>query len=360
MLLILLGLAIGWAGSSLLSSPIEDHSVEEQYFQSRKPQLANNKLSNEKLSQSPIDSEPVSVPDVQPPNSNERLTLLDLIKNGSVDHQLTASKIIDYLKLILEDPAKSAMQERELRKLLRENPELQFALLDQFASIDHPRTKMQLSMIFMINNSAQKPFLEPKLIEKIKLNEGRSEMLKMLGQWGLQSKSNLQYLYGELPYMDDPEDAGAAIRAISNSSWVRRSALQPSVMQDLREAINEYRASIDPQIRAAAVAAMRTIAPKEYRQKLLESFDDSSEIVRREAMQLYINNPFKSSDLEGKLFKNLQDSSLSYKERSSIAFGLARLGLAEEQKNVVKEVQKELMEHVESLSAAEQHALFAE
>ncbi|MFT4628943.1 MAG: HEAT repeat protein [Arenicella sp.] len=115
----------------------------------------------------------------------------------------------------------------------------------------------------------------------------------------------MQYLFDELPYLDDPADAGAAIRAISNSSWVRGSALEPEAMQDLREAINDYRDSDQPEIRAAAVAAMRTIATTQYLQKLLQSFDDSSAFVRQAAMQLYINNPFKSSDLENKLFKNL-------------------------------------------------------
>jgi len=341
--LAILGFAVGWAASAFKNKPaipgIEISKPGE--VQNSKSFAASD--SDEPFQQD-VDNEVVQ----QSIQISAEDQLLELIYSESADHQLTATRVIDYFKLLAKDPERNPRRNKRLRDLLRNVPELSFALLDRLDGIEDQHVRSQLGISLMINNSMQRPFLEPRLIEKIKQHENRSGMLKLLGNWGLQSKSNLQYLHDELSFFEDPRDQGSAIRAISGSSWVQRSALEPELMQ-----VEQYRRSSDSEVRAAAVAAMRTIVPTDYRQKLLESLEDSAESVRNEAMLLYINQPFESSELENKIFEHLQDPSLDYKERSQIAFSLERLPLSAEQKKLVKQVQAELDEQAKSLRVDE-------
>ena len=261
--------------------------------------------------------------------------------------------------MISKISGRGILREKALRKLLRDTPELDFALIDMYSSIQDPEARIKLSTILMINNSVQNPFLEPKLIDKIKLNEDRSAMLKLLGDWGLQSKSNLGYLAKELPYMDKPQDVGAAIRAITGSSWVGGSALSPGDMQHLSELMSNYRGSEHAEIRAASVAALRAFPTKNFGEAILNSFDDPSEIVRREAMQLYANNQINLPELQVKLINRAQDTSLGYMERANIVAHLEQMQISEQQMQVVKDTQQELNKYFESLSQEERRALFS-
>lgn len=250
---------------------------------------------------------------VQPENDNEasantntqindqaniEARLAQLITEDIEVFDLTADRIIDYLHHILQDPGRRILGEKELRALIRDNPEINYALLDKFMNIEDDHVRNQLGLVFMINNGSQRPFLEPKVMEKIKLGEHRSEWLEVIGQWGLQAKSNIAYLLDEIPYFDNPADVGSSIRAIAGSSWAESSALSPSEQSYVSETVRRYHASENASVRAASVAALRTFPSEDIEQRLIDALQDTEALVRNEAMQVYQNNPFPSAEIE--------------------------------------------------------------
>lgn len=366
--LVVIGFGIGWTASALIKKVSDDNRMDGLANASSASNWTLGKASNASTPGVPESNKLLSQANNQSESDSLDQTaklaaennLIDLIMSESAELEITVARIIEYYKLVANGGAvsRSPRKNKRLRKFLRESPELNYALIDRFSSIEDSDIQNQLGLTLMINNSMQKPFLEPMLMEKIRQSEDRSQMLKLLGDWGLQSKSNLEYLRSELPYMDDAADVASAINAISRSSWVRRSALEPSVMGELRQTVAEMRGSESAEIRAAAVSAWRSIPGSDYRQTILDSFNDDSELVRNAALQVYTENPFKSSDFENTLLSNMQNESYSYKERFSIAHSLQRLNISAEQMKIVKRVQLEMNNYVKTLSPEEQEALF--
>ena len=121
-------------------------------------------------------------------------------------------------------------------------------------------------------------------------------------------------------------------------------------MKHLSDMMSEFRNSDQAEIRAASIAALRVFPNGNYQKLVVDSLDDSSDLVRGEAMMLYANNPFRSVELENKLMDRLQDSSFSYSERSLIASNLSSLAISEEQKQTILDFQEQLTKYYESLS----------
>ena len=355
-LCLLMGFAMGWTASLWSLSSTEN-----------KPQPGHETVKREKLGNAVIgaetykgteghsvETEQTELKEMESSDLSEKLAA---ILEQDIDRDLTVERIIDYLAAIAKESGRGILREKKLRKLLKDVPELNYLLIDKLSSIEDEGAKLKLTSLLMINNMSQAPFLEPKLMEKIKLNEDRSEMLALLGAWGLQAKSSIAYLMRELPYMENPADAGSAIRAISGSSWIGRAALSPSDMQRLGEMLDEYRDSEHPEIRAASVAALPAFPANGFNENLMNSLDDESEMVRLEALQLLFTRRMDSPALEDKLIQRLQDNSLGYGERSMIAEQLVRMDLSEQNRQLVADAKEEFKDYYESLSEEELRAL---
>ena len=350
------GFAIGWVSNSYLAGPNEFNppsSVTKANFKS-----SDN--HDKALAGSALNSDPREIEPAPPKNPETPLeNLLKSIINESSNTELTASRIINYITFKLEQaPFFHVATERDLRKLLREFPNINHALIEQYAGINEPQTRLELGNLLAQSNMSRRPFLEPQLMEKIKQNEDRSAMLELLGQWGSQSKQNIDYLAQEIPFMENPEDTAAAIAAISRSSWVSSNVLSPEEFNQLTSLVNNYRSSEHPKERAAAIAALRTMPSENYQQQIIKGLNDQSAIVREQALGIYAQSPFDSKPLVQDLIQRVQDQGLGYGERSRVAYVLQNLELSENQAETVDVAQREIKDFLSSLSEQEKKDLY--
>ncbi|MEM7360848.1 MAG: HEAT repeat domain-containing protein [Pseudomonadota bacterium] len=283
-----------------------DQPAEVATLAQAAPQAPVSKESENEVQsseQSGEDNRPASTAD----NSVDIEAELSALIYTEIDfHELTADRIIAYLDHILQDPKRRILGEKELRDLIRGIPEINYALLDKLMDVEDERVRSQLEILFMVNNMSQRPFLEPHVMEKIKAGENRSEWLRMMGNWGLQAKSNIAYLLDEMPYYEVPADVGSAIRAITGSSWAQSSALSPAEQRFIGDTVNGYHESEHTDIRAASIAALSSFPGKDLEQRLIQALQDSSDLVRHEAALVYQNNPFPSSEIEALLESTIE------------------------------------------------------
>jgi len=350
----MLGFCFGWLGSVYFSG---DAGIQEAValYQPPVSHVTNAEYETSPETESEVNFE-ASEPKLEMPLKRD--DTLELLPSGSLDQTLSASQIIDYLTHRLGDRHSSIFRETILLKLLRDKPELSFALIDQFATIDHARTQQQLGVVLMHNNALKQHFLEPRLMEKIKLNQDRSEMLELLKDGGLQSNSSINYLVEEIPYMDNPKDAASAISAIAQSSWANNSLVLPAARERISNLMSEYLQSEYPEVRAASIAAISSFPSVDYENQVLEGFDDDSSLVRSQAMNLYFNKPFDSPELVSSLVLRVQNQNTSYAERSSLVRGLLRLNISEEDMQVVKNAKNEIRQYFKSLNKQQLEAIY--
>ena len=128
-------------------------------------------------------------------------------------------------------------------------------------------------------------------------------------------------------------------------------------MQRLSDTMSAYRVSEHAEIRAAGVAALMSFPTQSFEAAIIAGFEDPSDLVRREALQLYGSNPFPSSVLENRFMAQIQDVTLDRSERSSIAHSLSQMEISAENRQIIKDVQTEIQNYYESLSEEELRAL---
>ena len=297
LLIIIIGACVGWFTGQFAGQQNRQVSTEAGQADTQTDQLIKRIAIESEVEKNKPSAEFVGETSPVNPNTGEA-ELLALIFQDTEDYQLTASRIFDYLDAITQDHSRSVLAEKTLRQLIRNIPEINYALLDQLMDIESDQVRSKLETVFMINNSVHRPFLEPKVMDKIKLNENRSQWLRVVGDWGLQAKSNIDYLIEEMPYFENPVDVGSSIRAISNSSWAMSSALSPDEQRAISETVKNYYDSEHAEVRAASIAALRSFPGSDFEERLIIALQDPSEIVRNEASMIYRNNPFPSTEIQ--------------------------------------------------------------
>ena len=156
-----LGVAIGWTSNSYLS----ETPKAKQQSAATKVDLDNTHASKKITTAPPNSNKQIATKAALSKHSevpSEEEILLESIINDSSDAELTAARIIDYLALKLEQGHFNIAKERVLRKLLRGTPEINFALIDQYSTINEPQTRFNLGNLLAQSNLAHQPFLEPK------------------------------------------------------------------------------------------------------------------------------------------------------------------------------------------------------
>ena len=358
--LFLVGLLVGWFSSEHFGSGQQSYRNSPLVKEKHQAQLGDDIAELGAVAE----LKPEKAQEVEANNVDQQTSaLLKLVFQDTDNYQLTAERIIAYLVFISTDHgngiSKGVLKERKLRQLTRDIPELNYALIDQLPNIENEHARTKLDTLLLLNNMTQRPFLEPYLIERIKLNESRTQMLELLGRWGLQSKSNIAYLFTELPYFEDPDQISNAIRAISYSSWVQEAALPPNDQKRIGESFDDYFNSPHPELRAASVASMKGFPSPNSSEKLVTALKDPAKVVRDEAFLIYINNPFPSDEIERTLISNAENSQLSIPERLQIVNMLRESPLSQETLAKLDTINSELDQYMKSLSEDEVKNLFA-
>lgn len=268
----------------------------------------------------------------------------------------TAQQVITYLERAMNQPDFSLLGQRALRDQLAQHPELAIELILAIAELEDSRLTFSLGMLLEISNSQQRPFLEPLLMEKIKAGDNASIFLRVLGDWGLQSKSSLAYLYHQLDSFENPEDLSNTIRAFTKSSWAQNAALSPAERQGLIDAIKPLFDSEHETLRAAAISSLRSLPAAELRQRVLNGLKDPHPRVQEQAGLFLASNPINTEPFKAAVISQLQNQTVALKQRSLLAQIAKSMQLTATEQEKVALLQTQVDQQVEALSAAERAA----
>ena len=358
-LLFLFGLVLGWFAQQQL----EERAGPQTHLTTEVASApAVNPPTNQNLTptQQPNTKSEELLTTVDP--ETDWLEGIDINSKGQKPELNSAARILAYLSYAHEQQADyHALREGGLRNFLRGNPQLVRELLGKLLDIENDKVRNSLGSILEILNMQQQPLLELEIMEHIKAGENASAWLNVLGNWGLQSRSSMGYLYNQLASYPAAQDQANIIRAISGSSWVKNSALQPNDRSRLQALIEPHFRSEDVALRAAAFASLRTLPISDTTSTLLAGLRDQSPQVRREALTYISLQKPKEKVLNQQLMAMANDTSLSLSERSSMAYLLSQASNPEQdQREQASKLFDLITAQIEALPEQERQAIYVQ
>lgn len=326
-LILLIGVSSGWTARTVFFNKTE-RMPSEQYPVSISQSEHNPAVTSQQNAANKKEDQALGEEDLMAVDNEQ----------GSFDAENTSrSNTLDhYFRKMVSDPKYRIHRDQELRAKILENPLLALDILRRAQFIENESHRFSAEFLAEILNSQHRPFLEPYLIDAIKNGEDTSLWLEHLGRWGLQSKTNIGYLYEQLDRLENPQDIGHSLNAISKSSWAINSAFSP---QERRSLTTKYVAYFDhehPSVRAAAIKSLRSFPQKDSSQALVQGLQDESYYVNAETISFLEQNPVDSAQMRHTLSSTIDRKNLPLSLQNQYLRMLLKLAISPHERSVVE------------------------